>query len=137
MHGALIKCMGPMRHNENIAYDRFWPVSDIEMKRFFIGIGVGIIFTTFAFATMMLGTYVNQNYDNNLLGIIIAIPGIIFMLPALPFAFLIDVLPMDKIFPKGGASGVFGSLYIFAFVLWCLIFGLLARYKKWPFQQLN
>ena len=107
------------------------------MNRAFIGIGTALIFGVIAYLTLLLGSYISGISGSGLLGFIVGIPGTIFMLPTIPFTFLIDVLPMYKIFPQGGASGVFGSLLIFAFIIWSVLFGLLAWFRKWPFQKIN
>lgn len=107
------------------------------MYRVFIGIGDALIFGLIAYATLLLGSYVSEISSSALLGFIVGLPGTVFMLPTVPFIFLIDFLPMDKVFPQGGASGIFGSLYIFGIVIWSILFGFLAHFKVWPFKRLK
>lgn len=107
------------------------------MSRIIVGVIVALLFGIFAYATMLLGSYVSSVLGSEILGFIAGIPGIIFILPTVPFIFLIDVFPMGKVFPQGGASGIFGSLLIFGFIIWSFIFGILAYYRKWPFAKLK
>ncbi len=68
------------------------------------------------------------------MGGVLSIPGYIIMAPGLLGLFLIDYLPMYLIFPDGGASGVFGSVLIFALLFWSALLGYLSCKRIWPFK---
>ena len=48
-----------------------------------------------------------------------------------------DYLPVYLIFPKGGASGVFGSILLFAIIFWSVLLSFLSYKRYWPFKTLK
>jgi hypothetical protein len=66
----------------------------------------------------------------------LAFPGYIFIAPGLLLlgVGLMDYLPVYLIFPKGGASGVFGSILLFAIIFWSVLLSFLSYKRYWPFK---
>jgi len=108
----------------------------IIIRNIFIGIGSAFLFGVVAYCSLLLGSFVSESTGLKWLGILLSIPGLIFIIPAFPLTFLIDLLPMYLIFPSGGASGVFGNLLMFALIIWCILFTVLASLRKWPFNAI-
>jgi len=69
-------------------------------------------------------------------------PPLVFALPGMPIVYLLDTVPFVNkvfglIFPKGGASGVFGSVILTAILVWGIVLSVLSKFNKlkvltWP-----
>tara|TARA_B100000768_G_C11196256_1_gene339628 strand:- start:422 stop:775 length:354 start_codon:yes stop_codon:yes gene_type:complete len=102
-------------------------------KSVIIGLISAILLSIVAYSSLVAGSFVSSK----IIGGIISMPGMVFLIPGLPFVFLIDILPMGYIFPGGGASGVFGSILLFATIFWSILFSYRVHKGKWPFKNLN
>jgi len=103
----------------------------ILLRNILKGVGVSIVFAVVSYLSLIIGSILGAQSNLSILGYVLVIPGVLFILPALPFVFLIDHLPMYYLFSTGGASGIFGSMFVFAICIWSIIFSFLSKYKKW------
>ncbi len=106
-------------------------------KRLLIGIGSALILCVLGYFLILAGSVVTSEYESKVLGGFLAIPGYVIVAPGLLGVGLIDYLPMYFLFPKGGASGVFGSILIFAVLFWSIIFSFLSCKRYWPYRTLT
>jgi len=106
------------------------------IRNIFIGIGSAFLFGVISYCAFLLGSFASELTGLKWLGILLSIPGLLFVALAFPLTFIIDLLPMYLIFPSGGAPGVFGSLLVFAFIIWSILFTVLASMNKWPFSSI-
>jgi len=105
--------------------------------RILIGIISAIVLGVAGYLFVLAGSYVSSAYEAKVIGMVLAIPGYIIIAPGLLGVGLIDYLPMHFIFPRGGASGVFGSILLFAIIIWSVVFGFLSHKHYWPYKTLT
>ena len=101
--------------------------------RILIGVVSAIVLGISAYLFILAGAFVSSEYEAKAVGMILAIPGYIIIAPGLLGLGLIDHLPIYLIFPKGGASGVFASILLFAIIFWSFLLGFLSYKRYWPF----
>ncbi|WP_353377207.1 hypothetical protein [Microbulbifer sp. NBRC 101763] len=105
--------------------------------RILIGVSSAIVLGVTGYLLILAGSVLSSVYEAKILGGILAIPGYIIVAPGLLGVGLIDYLPMHLIFPKGGASGVFGSILIFAVLFWSIFLSFLSCKQYWPYKTLT
>ena len=104
------------------------------IKRVFIGFGSALILWIVGCALLFAGSAISSVYGAKIIGGSIATPGYIILAPGLLGLGLIDHLPMRVVFPDGGASGLFGSVLIFALLFWSVLLGYASCRRIWPFK---
>jgi len=104
--------------------------------RILIGISSAVILGVLGYLLILAGSALSSIYEAKIIGGILATPGYIIVAPGLLGVGLIDYLPMYLIFPKGGASGVFGSILIFAMLFWSIVLSFLSCKQYWPYKNL-
>jgi len=105
-------------------------------RRIFIGVFFAVLSGIAGYYSLLLGSIFISETGSNFIGGIISIPGFLYIVPGIPFV-LIAYLPMYLVFPNGGASGVFGSVLLFALIFWSLLLGTLSARQLWPFNNLQ
>lgn len=105
--------------------------------RILIGILSAIFLCLVGYLLILSGAFLSTEYETKMLGGILAILGYIIVAPGLLGVGLIDYLPMYLIFPNGGASGVFGSILIFAVLFWSILLSFLSCKRYWPYKTLT
>jgi len=101
-------------------------------------VGVGLLVSLFlgmvSICLVVLGSYLKALTGSDMLGMLVTFLGYIYLATGLPFISLIDFLPMHLLFQEGGPAGIFGSVILFAIIVWSFVFSLLAQKKWWPFN---
>lgn len=98
--------------------------------RILIGVVSAIVLSVSAYLFILAGAFVSSEYEAKAVGMMLSVPGYIFIAPGL----LGVDLPMYLIFPKGGASGVFGSILLNAIIFWSVLLSFLSFKRYWPFK---
>ena len=104
------------------------------LKYFGLGALTSLFLGVISICSVVLGSYLKTLTGSDMLGMLVTLPGYIYLAPGLPFIVLIDYLPMHLLFPEGGPSGVFGSIVLFAVIIWSFVLSLLAVKQWWPFN---
>jgi hypothetical protein len=134
---VLLRKSVPQKTNLQPAAELNVKVQEEMVLRILIGILSAVFFGLVGYLLILSGAFLSTEYEAKMLGGILAIPGYIIVAPGLLGVGLIDYLPMYLIFPNGGASGVFGSILIFAVLFWSILFSFLSCKRYWPYKTLT